>query len=458
MTEPGSRVRLRPGVWSVTGPDGVLHLLAPPHSRRLGPGTPRLRAALAALSPAAGSPAGAGGVDPAAGGGLPAGVLAELDRGGWLSTTVRWQDKPLWTVVPVGRPAGDPAAGRVLSRFAALRRDGADLVLESPVAEARILVHDPALLPLLAGAGPTAAGIPAADRFRADLGRWGFLAPSPESEVDSLRVAQWSPHELGFHAGTRLGRHHPVGADGAAGTGWAAGRFPPVPARRPEPGAGAVPLARADLGQLRTADVPLTAVLEDRRSVRAHDDDRPLTVARLGEFLDRCAGVRQDWDVAGAELSRRPYPSGGALHELDLYLAVRRVDGLAPGFYRYDPYGHRAVPVAGLTPPVRRMLGLAATATEMAGEPQLLVVVAARYGRLFAKYRAIGYALVLKHVGVLTQVMYSVATAMELAPCAVGTGDSDAFAAAAGVDPLEESSVGEFVLGSLPAGVRAGSG
>jgi SagB-type dehydrogenase family enzyme len=212
-----------------------------------------------------------------------------------------------------------------------------------------------------------------------------------------------------------------------------------------------VDLRRADLDRLRATDPPLTAVLEARRSVRGGDDARPLTVDQLGEFLDRCAGVRAEWTDGGAELSRRPYPSGGALHELTLYLAVRRVAGLDPGLYRHDPYGHRLERVAGDVPPVRRMLDLAGAAAA-AGPPQVLVVVAARFGRLLAKYRAFGYALVLKHVGVLTQVMYAVATAMELAPCALGTGDGDAFAAATGADPLVEAAVGELALGSLPAG------
>jgi SagB-type dehydrogenase family enzyme len=60
------------------------------------------------------------------------------------------------------------------------------------------------------------------------------------------------------------------------------------------------------------------------------------------------------------------------------------------------------------------------------------------------------YALVLKHVGVLCQTMYLVATAMGLAPCALGTGDSDLFAYATGLDYVAESSVGEFALGSRP--------
>ena len=44
--------------------------------------------------------------------------------------------------------------------------------------------------------------------------------------------------------------------------------------------------------------------------------------------------------------------------------------------------------------------------------------------------------------------MYLVATAMHLAPCALGGGNSAAFAQAAGTNEFDESSVGEFLLGS----------
>jgi hypothetical protein len=44
--------------------------------------------------------------------------------------------------------------------------------------------------------------------------------------------------------------------------------------------------------------------------------------------------------------------------------------------------------------------------------------------------------------------MYLTATAMGLAPCAIGGGDADLFARAAGTDYCAETSVGEFLLGS----------
>src|SRR5262249_22054628 len=84
---------------------------------------------------------------------------------------------------------------------------------------------------------------------------------------------------------------------------------------------------------------------------------------------------------------------------------------------------------------------------------QVLIVLAARFGRVSWKYSSLAYALTLKDVGVLYQSMYLAATAMGLAPCALGVGDSDLFARLIGSGYYAETSVGEFLLGS-----RAGPG
>ena len=63
-------------------------------------------------------------------------------------------------------------------------------------------------------------------------------------------------------------------------------------------------------------------------------------------------------------------------------------------------------------------------------------VPAARFPRLAWKYESIAYALTLKDVGMDFQTMYLAATAMGLAPCAVGRGDADRFFRAAGTDYL----------------------
>jgi SagB-type dehydrogenase family enzyme len=139
------------------------------------------------------------------------------------------------------------------------------------------------------------------------------------------------------------------------------------------------------------------------------------------------------------------------LYELEVYAAVATCRGLSPGLYRYDGLGHRLVLCAERTGAAERLLSEAALAAGLQGtEPQVLLVLAARLPRVAWKYSGLAYALVLKHVGVVFQTMYLAATAMGLAPCAVGIGDSDLFAKASGAEYYAETSVGEFLLGSAP--------
>ena len=151
------------------------------------------------------------------------------------------------------------------------------------------------------------------------------------------------------------------------------------------------------------------------------------------------------------DFATRPYPSGGALYELEIYAVVAACGGLSPGLYRYDGLAHRLTCRAGWTGPVVRLTQEAALAAGLAlGEMQVLLVLTARLPRVAWKYAGLAYALVLKNAGVVFQTMYLAAAAMNLAPCAIGLGDSDLFARAAGVDYYAESSVGEFLLGSSP--------
>jgi SagB-type dehydrogenase family enzyme len=94
-----------------------------------------------------------------------------------------------------------------------------------------------------------------------------------------------------------------------------------------------------------------------------------------------------------------------------------------------------------------QLLAGARSAAGVAENPPVLIVLAARFARILWKYEGIGYANLLKDAGGLLQTMYLVATAMGLAPCAIGGGDAECFAAAAGTAFWQESSVAEFILG-----------
>lgn len=377
-------------------------------------------------------------------------VVQRLDARGWIEHSLRWDGVVLASLRPVGAPlspappAPDPSAPVVLSRFAFVHRDGAEMVVESPRSTTVVVLHDPRAAALIARlatpvrAADLHANDPAAGAVLGLLSDAGLLVSAGGAGYDEewdQALAQWSLPDLVFHAASRYGRR----AGGYGGTYPLQGRFEPLPERKPLMGRP-IALDRPDLAELGAGDPPFSAVLERRRSIREHDDRAPVTVGRLGDFLYRAAGARPS--------GTRPYPTGGGLYELELYPVVNLCQGLEPGLYHYDPVDHRLGLVTDAGPEVQALLDDARGRSLMARTPQVLIVVAARFGRVMFKYEAIAYAAILKNVGALYQTMYCVATAMGLAPCALGGGSSDAFCAASGLDYLVETTVGEFLLGS----------
>ena len=99
--------------------------------------------------------------------------------------------------------------------------------------------------------------------------------------------------------------------------------------------------------------MPFAQLVKERHSTREFDDARPITLAELARLLDSAARVRAKWsdsldmDGGGPEITyaTRPYPSGGAAYELELYLSVANCEGLARGFYHYDADQHALTPI-----------------------------------------------------------------------------------------------------------------
>lgn len=385
-----------------------------------------------------------------AGAGLPLIFFAldQVTRAGALAYEVRGTKGPLATASPRTQlPAHthvDRETRYVCSRFALVRQDGGRLVMETARSAARIVVDDPRVLTYFS-AFATPRGI---DQCAAESGltsdegvalatlllRCGMIANEGEEREP---LAWWSFHDALFHARSRFGRHQ----GGYGGTYPRRGAVEPLPLRKPAMSDQWIDLDRPDLERLRAADVPFTAVMENRRSTRVFGDP-PIGLHRLGEFLYRAAR-----DRSGEPAGGRPYPGGGAVYELEIYLSVDRCAGLPQGLYHYAPGEHRLYRLPASPEHVNSLLRDAAQSGPEA--PQVLLTLAARFGRIFWKYESMGYALILKDVGALMQTFYLVAEAMGLGGCAVGGGDSDVFAAAAGLDSYEESSVGEFVIGSL---------
>jgi SagB-type dehydrogenase family enzyme len=147
----------------------------------------------------------------------------------------------------------------------------------------------------------------------------------------------------------------------------------------------------------------------------------------------------------------KPCPSGGGIHDLELYLIVSRVKELHPGAYHYAADRHVLERLPQRDEAVAALLQSAMQASSAPEPPHVLIKLASRFGRMSWKYRCISYATTLKNVGVLYQTMYLVATAMGLGGCALGSGDDVAAEQALDLAMRSEIAVSEFMLGNLPS-------
>ncbi|MAB54472.1 MAG: hypothetical protein CMN93_00890, partial [Synechococcus sp. CPC35] len=152
------------------------------------------------------------------------------------------------------------------------------------------------------------------------------------------------------------------------------------------------------------------------------------------------------------EITKRPVPSGGGIHEIEIYLTINRCDDIESGLYHYNAAEHCLEMIKCRDQSCIQLLSDAACAAKLTKHPDILITLACRYERLAWKYQGIVYSLILKHVGVIYQQLYLVSTALGLAACALGVGNSKTFEDAAKNGSIHEvgSSVGEFILGTKP--------
>jgi SagB-type dehydrogenase family enzyme len=348
----------------------------------------------------------------------------------------------------------------VLSRFAYMRRRGAEMVLESPRARALFKICDPKIAIAIAALSTPQQikqlrrqeGFPGV-QLLALLLDCQILFKVGAAGESGLRLAEgdhglvlWDFHDLLFHTRSTEGRHaNPLG-----GVYPYVGVIAPPQAVRPSWPGKTIDLRKVSAAH-PGAISPVAELLRKRHSTRSFDDHRPITLAELSQFLDGTARVLSrsntilDLDEGGHTV--RPYPSAGAVYELELYLAVNLCEGLARGFYHYNADTHELAPIGVPGNQLEALLAGAEYAMGAPAAPQILITIAARFGRMSWKYSSIAYALILKDVGVLTQTLYLIASEMGLGGCAIGIANIDLFAKMTGVEFHVEGPVGQFAIG-----------
>jgi putative peptide maturation dehydrogenase len=269
------------------------------------------------------------------------------------------------------------------------------------------------------------------------LARMGVLVSDEDDDArlaelrrrdEALTASGWEPAAALFHRTIRTGRANEL----AASTG-------EPPAAFHERAGPHIDLPAPGL------DGSLESTLARRHTARAFAEAPELPLGLLGSVLYRVFGARATASLPGGVTGlRKSSPSGGALHPLEAYPLVRRVEGLPTGLYHYSVARHGLSRVRTLSEAEVCALAERATAGQTwAASAQALVVLTARFGRSFWKYRedARAYAVVLMDGGHLAQTFYLVCTELGLGPFVSAAIDAAAIDEALEIDGLTEGSI-----------------
>ncbi len=115
----------------------------------------------------------------------------------------------------------------------------------------------------------------------------------------------------------------------------------PQPPLADEIPAGARVLNLPDHAPATSAGLSLSEALRRRRSVRDFSP-APVSLVELSYLLWATQGVQR---VTDRPATLRPVPSAGSRHPFETYLLCNRVEGLAPGLYKYAALDHKLVEV-----------------------------------------------------------------------------------------------------------------
>jgi putative peptide maturation dehydrogenase len=198
-------------------------------------------------------------------------------------------------------------------------------------------------------------------------------------------------------------------------------------------------------------------LLAQRRTCRNFDEHAALSAQDLATMLHRVWGAIGTRELApGAVAVKKTSPAGGGLHAVEAYVLVQRAEGLAPGLYHYLPLEHALEPMQAMQDDAAAALAHRFLAGQywFANVP-VLVVMTARFDRLFWKYRRHAKAWRVAHldVGHLSQTMYLSAADLGLGAFVTAAINDLDIEAALELAPLQEAALA--IVGFGPRSERS---
>jgi putative peptide maturation dehydrogenase len=186
-------------------------------------------------------------------------------------------------------------------------------------------------------------------------------------------------------------------------------------------------------------------LLSKRKTCRNFDPEKKISSADLSTMLHRVWGAIGTLELApGAVAVKKNSPAGGGLHATEAYVLVQRAENLAPGIYHYLSMRHALEPMQQRSQTeMRELMYQCAAGQEWFQDAPVMVVMAARFDRLFWKYRRHTKAWRVVHldVGHLSQTMYLSAADLGIGAFVTAAINDRVIETALGLQTLKEGAI-----------------
>jgi len=157
-------------------------------------------------------------------------------------------------------------------------------------------------------------------------------------------------------------------------------------------------------------EMSVEEVLSKRRSIRDFLD-KPIPLDYLSQILWAAQGITSEW-------GGRTAPSAGGLYPLEIYIQVRKVEGLKEGVYHYNPKNHSLSLIKHGN--FSDQLSQAGLNQEWIRDGSLNIIITADFSRTTRKYGERGIRYVYLEAGHCAQNIYLQITSLKLGCVTVG--------------------------------------
>jgi SagB-type dehydrogenase family enzyme len=225
---------------------------------------------------------------------------------------------------------------------------------------------------------------------------------------------------------------------------------PAPPLQKPYP-EDATLIDLVEPGDIKCGNAPLRKVINQRRSRREYTDGS-LTNEELSFLLWCTQGISaySRYDNGEIAYHLRTVPSGGSRHPFETYLVIKRVEGMAPGLYRFLAVEHKLLLIreAGdLSAAVRK----ACYGQKHIGDAAVVFVWAAMPYRTEWKYGCVSHRMIAMEAGHICQNLYLAAESIGAGACANLGYHQHAMDQLIGVDGKDEFAIYVASVGKIAA-------